>query len=58
MGNIMDIQLKDPSKRHFYISLAKSGIRFGAGGFLIVGNLAVAGTLFILAEVLGVLEEL
>lgn len=48
----------DVSKKHFYISLVKSGIRFGAGGFLIVGNLVVAGVLFILAEVLGVLEEL
>jgi len=54
----MDIQPKDISKRHFYISLVKSGIRFGAGGFLIAGNLLVAGTLFILAEILGVLEEL
>jgi hypothetical protein len=54
----MVIQPKDPSKRHFYISLVKSGIRFGAGGFLIAGDLVVAGILIILAEVLGVLEEL
>jgi hypothetical protein len=54
----MDIQPKDTSKRHFYISIVKSFIRFGAGGFLIVGDLVMAGVLIILAEVLGILEEL
>ena len=54
----MSIQPKDPSKRHFQISIAKSLIRFGAGGFLIAGDLVFAGTLLILAEVLGILEEL
>jgi hypothetical protein len=43
---------------HFYISLIKSGFRFGAGFALIFGKLPLAGVLFILAEVLGIIEEL
>lgn len=54
----MEIQPKDTSKGHFYVSLAKSALRMLAGIFLIDGNLLVAGSLLILAEVLGVLEEL
>ena len=49
---------KDPGKGHFYVSLVKSVLRIGAGGFLITGNLLIAGVLFIVAEGLGVLEEL
>jgi hypothetical protein len=54
----MEIQPKDPSKGHFYVSLAKSGLRIVAGGNLVIGNLFWAGTLLILAEVLGIVEEL
>jgi hypothetical protein len=43
---------------HFYISIVKSVIRIGAGGFLISGNLIVGGALLIAAEVLGIVEEL
>ena len=43
---------------HFYISLIKSGFRIGAGFALMFGHLAMSGVLFILAEVLGILEEL
>ena len=43
---------------HFYISIVKSVIRIGAGGFLISGNLIVGGALLITAEVLGIVEEL
>lgn len=49
---------KDPGRFHFYVSLIKSLIRITAGGFLIYGNFFVAGILFILAEVLGIVEEL
>lgn len=49
---------KDPGKGHFYVSLVKSALRLAAGGFLIYGNLTIAGILFILAEVLGVVEEI
>ena len=49
---------KDPSKKHFYISIIKSVVRIVAGVYLFYGNYAVAGSLFIAAEVLGVIEEL
>jgi hypothetical protein len=54
----MQIQPKDPSKGHFYVSLAKSAIRIVAGGCLITGNLLMAGVGFIMAEVLGIVEEM
>ena len=54
----MNIQPKDTSKGHFYVSLAKSGIRIFAGGVLMAGNIWLAGVCIILAEVLGVLEEI
>jgi hypothetical protein len=49
---------KDPSKGHFYVSLVKSVLRIGAGGSLLYGNLLWAGALLIVAELLGILEEL
>jgi len=48
----------DVSKKHFYISLIKSTVRIGAGGFLITGNFLMAGILLIGAEALGIVEEL
>lgn len=51
-------QPRDPSKGHFYVSLAKSAIRIVAGGCLITGNLLMAGVCFIMAEVLGIVEEI
>jgi hypothetical protein len=56
--NIMDIQPKDTSKGHFYVSLAKSAIRIAAGVALLNGEIAYAGFLLIGAELLGVVEEL
>ena len=55
---MIEIQPKDTSKGHFYVSLAKSAIRIVAGGCLITGNLLMAGVCFIMAEVLGIVEEL
>lgn len=55
---IMEIQPKDTSRGHFYVSLVKSGLRIVAGIFLIDGNLLVAGSLLILAEGLGIVEEM
>ena len=55
---MIEIQPKDPSRGHFYVSLVKSGLRIVAGVFLIGGNLLVAGSLLILAEGLGIVEEL
>lgn len=54
----MNIQPKDTSKGHFYVSLAKSGLRIGAGIALLKGDFWFAGVLFIAAEALGILEEL
>ena len=54
----MNIQPKDTSKGHFYVSLAKSGLRILAGANLMFGHFYIAGLLLILAEVLGIVEEL
>jgi hypothetical protein len=43
---------------HFRISLFKSCLRIVAGAAMIKGEFIVAGTLLILAEVFGILEEL
>jgi hypothetical protein len=55
---MINIQPKDTSKGHFYVSLVKSAIRIVAGGCLITGNLLMAGVCLIMAEVLGIVEEL
>ncbi len=55
---MINIQPKDTSKGQFYVSLAKSFIRIGAGCWLMTGNLLMAGVCLILAEVLGIVEEL
>lgn len=59
---MIDIQPKDTSKGHFYVSLAKSAVRVAAGAAIIMIDVnvwaTVAGALFIAAEVLGVVEEL
>ena len=47
----------DP-KLHLQISLIKSVIRILAGGFLVYGMLVPAGIALIVAELLGVGEEL
>jgi hypothetical protein len=54
----VEIQPKDTSKGHFYVSLVMSAIRIVAGGCLITGNLLMAGICLIMAEVLGIVEEL
>jgi hypothetical protein len=43
---------------HFWISLVKSGLRFGACYFLFFDQIGNAAILFALAEVLGVAEEI
>ena len=55
---MIDIQPKDTSRGHFYVSLVKSGIRIVAGFCLITGNLLMAGVCLIFAEMLGIVEEL
>ena len=63
----MEIQPKDTSKGHFYVSLVKSFLRIAAGVTLVLAAqdpilmpswLMVAGGLFMVAELLGILEEL
>ena len=51
------IEHPDP-KLHRNISFAKSALRILAGGLLCAGQLFAAGAFLILAEVLGVAEEL
>lgn len=46
------------SKTHFWISLVKSGFRIGAGISLFKGDFMSAGTLLIIAEALGIAEEI
>lgn len=55
---MIEIQPKDTSKGHFYVSIVKSAVRIAAGAALIMGSLVVCGALLILAEILGVVEEL
>ncbi len=54
----MNINAKDPSKGHFYVSMVKSGLRIIAGMSLVQGNVIVAGLFLIFAELLGIVEEL
>ena len=61
----MEIQPKDPSRGHFYVSLFKSGLRLIAGGCIITAGyatgetwLVAGGVLLFGAEILGVVEEM
>jgi hypothetical protein len=54
----VEIQPKDTSRGHFYVSLAKSFLRIAAGVALCIYGLPIVGGLFIAAEVLGIVEEL
>jgi hypothetical protein len=63
----MEIQPKDTSKGHFYVSLVKSFLRMAAAAAFIMAGynpelisawIKVGGGLLGLAECLGVLEEL
>lgn len=56
---MIDIQPRDTSKGHFYVSLVKSATRIAAGIALVwPQSLILAGAFLIAAEVLGVVEEL
>jgi len=51
--------MKQPNpKYHFTISIIKSTIRIGAGLALLSGFLPLAGLMLIVAELLGIAEEL
>jgi len=51
------MRMPDPTT-HFYVSLAKSIIRILAGGCIATGSLFSGGMLLVLAELLGILEEI
>jgi len=64
---MIEIQPRDTSQGHFYVSLAKSFIRITAGITLVLAGtdptlmttwLMVSGGMFMVAELLGILEEL
>ncbi len=56
---MIDIQPKDTSKGHFYVSLVKSATRIAAGIALIwPQSIVLAGAFLIAAEILGIVEEL
>lgn len=46
------------TNRHFTISMIKSAVRIAAGVDLALGNIWYAGVLLVIAEVLGIVEEL
>lgn len=54
----MKIATKDPGRGHFWVSMFKSGLRIGAGVWLVLGDLTMCGILLILAELLGIVEEI
>jgi len=56
---VLKYEPKDPSKKHFYISMVKSGLRL-AGCAIAFATNAIGWfvILFAAAEILGILEEL
>ncbi len=63
----MNIQPRDTSRGHFYVSLVKSFVRVAAGTAFILAVfnpelslqfIATGGLLLIVAEVLGIVEEI
>jgi hypothetical protein len=51
-------QKESKTNWHFRISIVKSAIRIVAGAMLAVGNLYIAGLSLVVAELLGIVEEL
>lgn len=57
-ANKMNIQPKDTSRGHFWVSIVKSLIRIAACFALFLGDYAVAAVGLAVAELLGIGEEL
>ena len=62
---MINIQPKDTSKGHFYVSLVKSALRIISGSCVIAAGYAIGeswlvagGALLVGAEILGIVEEL
>ena len=45
-------------KLHLYVSLLKSAVRIAAAMSLVTSDFIVSGTMFLAAEILGIMEEL
>ena len=45
------------SNKHFWWSMAKSGLRLFGCGYLLFGDIVATAVVFAAAEVLGVIEE-
>ena len=55
----LNVQPKDPSKRHFYISMVKSTLRMvGCVLGVLFQSVSVLAFMFLAAEILGIAEEL
>ena len=52
------VNTKDPGRGHFWVSMVTSMLRIAAGIGLIFGSLTFCGIMLVLAEALGILEEL
>ena len=56
---LLSIAAKDPGKKHFYISMIKSGVRIlGCVAALAGFGITWLALAFLVAEVLGIVEEL
>jgi hypothetical protein len=58
----MTVATKDPGKRHFYLSIVKSGVRIASCGFCAINpttlGIAVMAWGLVAAEMIGIAEEL
>ncbi len=55
---MIEIQPRDPSRKHFYASMIKSIVRLGACAALYTGDYATAAIMLFTAEMIGIAEEL
>jgi hypothetical protein len=55
---VTQLEKHPDAKKHKYISFVKSGLRIVACGFLAYYDIQFAACLFLLAELLGIAEEL
>lgn len=54
-----EVEPKDPSKKHFYISIIKSVFRiYGCIAMLLWQSTCQFAIMFLIAEILGIVEEL
>lgn len=56
--DVKEAQVYPDANKHKHISFVKSFFRIVAGGVLCTGEFFIAGSLLVLAEMLGIIEEL